>query len=204
MATHFDPNAAAPPDSGVFGLPHSPDEAQVVLVPVPFEATTTYGGGTAEGPAPILERQPPGRPLRRRDRPPLRGAASPCSTSPRRSARWNDEAKAARRSPSSRPAASTPTGPSCRRRRRGERALREGERVGLPHHEALAGRRARSSASSAAITRRLRLHPGARREVPRPGRAPPRRARGSARRLRGLHLVARVDHVQRGQAPAAA
>ncbi|MBX7097903.1 MAG: agmatinase family protein [Myxococcaceae bacterium] len=51
----FDPNAAASPDSGVFGLPHSPDEAQVVLLPVPFEATTSYGGGTADGPAAILE-----------------------------------------------------------------------------------------------------------------------------------------------------
>lgn len=51
----FDPNAAALPDSGVFGLPFTPEEAKVVLVPVPFEATTSYGGGTAEGPAAILE-----------------------------------------------------------------------------------------------------------------------------------------------------
>ena len=51
----FDPNAAAMPDSGVFGLPFTPEEAKVVLVPVPFEATTSYGGGTADGPAEILE-----------------------------------------------------------------------------------------------------------------------------------------------------
>lgn len=51
----FDPNAAALPDSGVFGLPFTPDEAKVVLVPVPFEATTSYGGGTADGPKAILE-----------------------------------------------------------------------------------------------------------------------------------------------------
>lgn len=51
----FDPNAAASPDSGVFGLPFTPEEAKVVLVPVPFEATTSYGGGTAEGPHAILE-----------------------------------------------------------------------------------------------------------------------------------------------------
>src|SRR3954447_14184890 len=55
MATHFDPSAAAPADSGIFGLPHSPDEAHVVLVPVPFEATTSYGGGTSEGPSAILD-----------------------------------------------------------------------------------------------------------------------------------------------------
>src|SRR5829696_6177862 len=51
----FDPSAAALPGSGVFGLPHSEDEAAVVLVPVPFEATTSYGGGAARGPAAILD-----------------------------------------------------------------------------------------------------------------------------------------------------
>lgn len=50
----FDPNAASPLDSGVFGLPFTPEQAKVVLVPVPFEATTSYGGGTADGPASIL------------------------------------------------------------------------------------------------------------------------------------------------------
>jgi agmatinase len=50
----FDPSAAAQPGSGVFGLPHSEDEARVVLVPVPFEATTSYGGGTAGGPEAVL------------------------------------------------------------------------------------------------------------------------------------------------------
>jgi agmatinase len=50
----FDPNAAAPEESGAFGLPHTPDDARVVLVPVPFEATTSYGGGTSGGPAAIL------------------------------------------------------------------------------------------------------------------------------------------------------
>jgi agmatinase len=50
----FDPSAAAQPGSGVFGLPHSEREARVVLVPVPFEATTSYGGGAARGPEAIL------------------------------------------------------------------------------------------------------------------------------------------------------
>jgi agmatinase len=50
----FDPGAAAGPDSGIYGLPHGEDEAQVVLIPVPFEATTSYGGGTSRGPAAIL------------------------------------------------------------------------------------------------------------------------------------------------------
>ncbi len=51
----FDPNAPAQPGSGVFGLPFTEEEATVVLVPVPWEATTSYGGGAAEGPRAILE-----------------------------------------------------------------------------------------------------------------------------------------------------
>jgi agmatinase len=50
----FDPNAPAQPGSGIFGLPHSEGEARVVLVPVPWEATTSYGGGAADGPSAIL------------------------------------------------------------------------------------------------------------------------------------------------------
>lgn len=51
----FDPNAPAQPGSGIFGLPFSEAEALVVLVPVPWEATTSYGGGAAEGPRAILD-----------------------------------------------------------------------------------------------------------------------------------------------------
>ncbi len=49
----FDPDAPAVGD-GVYGLPHTPEEAAVVLVPVPWEATVSYGAGTANGPAAIL------------------------------------------------------------------------------------------------------------------------------------------------------
>lgn len=55
MNTSFDPNAPAPLDSGIYGLPFSESEASVVLIPVPWEVTTSYGGGTAGGPAAILE-----------------------------------------------------------------------------------------------------------------------------------------------------
>ncbi len=50
----FDPSAAALPGTGLFGLPHSEDAASVVVVPVPFEATTSYGGGAARGPEAVL------------------------------------------------------------------------------------------------------------------------------------------------------
>jgi agmatinase len=38
---------------GIYGLPFTPDEARVVLVPVPWEATCSYRAGTALGPAAI-------------------------------------------------------------------------------------------------------------------------------------------------------
>jgi agmatinase len=46
----FDPNAAAGKDSGIFGLPYTVEEAKLVLIPVPWEPTTSYGGGTSLGP----------------------------------------------------------------------------------------------------------------------------------------------------------
>ena len=51
----FDPDAAAPSASGIFGLPFTPKQSRVVILPVPFEATTSYGGGTSEGPSAVLE-----------------------------------------------------------------------------------------------------------------------------------------------------
>ncbi len=51
----FDPNAAAPAGSGIFGLPHTEAEAAVVLIPVPFAATVSYGGGAEHGPQAICQ-----------------------------------------------------------------------------------------------------------------------------------------------------
>jgi agmatinase len=55
MTTHFDPDAAAPGGSGIYGLPFTVDEARVVIIPVPYEATTSYGGGTSRGPEAVFE-----------------------------------------------------------------------------------------------------------------------------------------------------
>jgi agmatinase len=51
----FDPSAAAAPGSGVFGLPYREDESRLVILPVPWDATTSYRPGSARGPAAILE-----------------------------------------------------------------------------------------------------------------------------------------------------
>jgi agmatinase len=54
MATaDHDADEAPPADAGLFGLPTTPDEARLVIVPVPWDATTSYRPGTARGPAAI-------------------------------------------------------------------------------------------------------------------------------------------------------
>jgi agmatinase len=55
MTKHFDPDAAAPAGAGIYGLPFTRDDARVVVVPVPYEATTSYGGGTSNGPKAVFE-----------------------------------------------------------------------------------------------------------------------------------------------------
>lgn len=50
----FDPDGPAE-GGGIYGLPFSPEEARVVVLPVPWEATVSYRAGTAGGPAAVLE-----------------------------------------------------------------------------------------------------------------------------------------------------
>ncbi|MCL2625976.1 MAG: agmatinase family protein [Cystobacterineae bacterium] len=51
----FNPDDAAAEDSGLFGLPYTPEEAQLVVIPIPFDATTSYGRGAALAPEAILK-----------------------------------------------------------------------------------------------------------------------------------------------------
>ncbi|UXP32371.1 agmatinase family protein [Reichenbachiella agarivorans] len=49
-------NPSAPGLKGtIFGLPHGKEEAEVVVYPVPWEATVSYNSGTAFGPRAILD-----------------------------------------------------------------------------------------------------------------------------------------------------
>jgi agmatinase len=54
----FDPSVTASHTSGIFGLPSTREQARLVLIPVPWEVTTSYGGGTAQGPSCILKASP--------------------------------------------------------------------------------------------------------------------------------------------------
>jgi agmatinase len=46
----FDPEAPPNPEAGFFGMTMSPEQAAVVILPVPFEATVSYQRGTSRGP----------------------------------------------------------------------------------------------------------------------------------------------------------
>lgn len=50
----FDPNGPAAHGAGIYGLPHRPEDARVVLIPVPWDATTSYRAGTSRGPEAII------------------------------------------------------------------------------------------------------------------------------------------------------
>lgn len=52
---NFDPNSIGQKKSGLFGLPFTLDECETVLIPVPWEVTVSYGGGTANGPKAIAQ-----------------------------------------------------------------------------------------------------------------------------------------------------
>ena len=52
---NFDPNTPGDVNAGIYGLPFTAEESDIVLVPVPWEVTTSYGGGTAHGPQAILD-----------------------------------------------------------------------------------------------------------------------------------------------------
>ena len=51
----FDPNSPGDANAQIYGLPFTCEEADIVLVPVPWEVTTSYGGGTSRGPGAIFD-----------------------------------------------------------------------------------------------------------------------------------------------------
>lgn len=43
----FDPNSVSNPDNNIYGLPFTEEDARLVLLPVPWEVTVSFGSGTA-------------------------------------------------------------------------------------------------------------------------------------------------------------
>ena len=54
----FNPNATGVNNGNFFGFPYSLEEATVVIYPVKWDVTTSYGGGASKGPDAILAASP--------------------------------------------------------------------------------------------------------------------------------------------------
>ena len=53
--SNFDPNSAGNPNNNVFGLPFSEEESRLVILPVPWEVTVSFGSGTARSAEQIMK-----------------------------------------------------------------------------------------------------------------------------------------------------
>ena len=51
----FDPSQPGLADQSIFGLPFTAEESEIIIIPVPWEVTVSYGAGASEGPEAILE-----------------------------------------------------------------------------------------------------------------------------------------------------
>jgi agmatinase len=53
--SNYDPNSVSNPNNNIFGLPTNEDNARLVIVPIPWEVTVSYGSGTARAPEAMLK-----------------------------------------------------------------------------------------------------------------------------------------------------
>jgi agmatinase len=51
--SNYDPNSVSNPNNNIFGLPTKEEDARLVILPVPWEVTVSYGAGTARAPESI-------------------------------------------------------------------------------------------------------------------------------------------------------
>ena len=51
----FDPTLVSNPNNNIFGLPTTEDEARVIIVPIPWEVSVSYGAGTSRAPEAIFK-----------------------------------------------------------------------------------------------------------------------------------------------------
>lgn len=52
---NFDPNSTGDVNAGIFGLPFNEQEAEIIILPVPWEVTVSYSAGTANGPEAVFD-----------------------------------------------------------------------------------------------------------------------------------------------------
>ncbi len=51
----FDPSQPGLADESIFGLPFTAEQSEIIIIPVPWEVTVSYGAGASDGPSAILE-----------------------------------------------------------------------------------------------------------------------------------------------------
>jgi agmatinase len=51
----FDPSQPAQTDANLFGLPFTAEESEIIIIPVPWEVTVSYGSGASAGPEAVFE-----------------------------------------------------------------------------------------------------------------------------------------------------
>lgn len=51
----FDPSQPGLADATIFGLPFSSEQSEIIIIPVPWEVTVSYGAGASEGPEAVLD-----------------------------------------------------------------------------------------------------------------------------------------------------
>lgn len=55
MSNSFDPNGVGIANGNIFGFPVTESEADIIIIPIPWDATASYGKGTSDGPQAILD-----------------------------------------------------------------------------------------------------------------------------------------------------
>lgn len=53
--SNYDPNSVSNPENNIFGLPSTEEDSRLIIIPVPWEVTVSYGAGTARAPEAILK-----------------------------------------------------------------------------------------------------------------------------------------------------
>ncbi|WP_293874255.1 agmatinase family protein [Flavobacterium sp.] len=51
----FDPSQPGLADATIFGLPFSAEQSEIIIIPVPWEVTVSYGSGASDGPSAVLD-----------------------------------------------------------------------------------------------------------------------------------------------------
>jgi agmatinase len=55
LLSTYDPNSVSNPNNNIFGLPTNEEDSKLIILPVPWEVTVSYGSGTARAPEAIAK-----------------------------------------------------------------------------------------------------------------------------------------------------